>query len=165
MKTKRASEYLKEEKRKKFENYEEYVKFQKEKTEDPIRREKWLGEEWDLKLNGFSDLFNSHKDLISDCKKALCIGARTGQEVVALRNMDIDAIGIDLVECPPHVIEGDMHDLPFPDNHFDMVFSNVFDHSLYPTKKAEEIERVLSKDGVIILQLQAGIDQILERGS
>ena len=140
-------------------SYDEYIDFQKQKTEDPVRREKWLGEEWDSKINGFVDIFTKNKDVISHCKKALCIGARTGQEVVALQSMGLDAIGIDIVEHPPNVIQGDMHELPFPDGHFDLVFSNVFDHSLYPAKKAKEIERVLSKDGVTILQLQVGIDQ------
>jgi hypothetical protein len=141
------------------ESYEDYISFQKQKTEDPVRREKWLGKEWDSKIQGFVEIFTSNQDIISHCKKALCIGARTGQEVVALQSMGIDAIGIDIVEQPPNVIQGDMHELPFPDGHFDLVFSNVYDHSLYPTKKAKEIERVLSKDGVTILQFQVGIDQ------
>ncbi len=141
------------------ENYEDYINFQKQKTEDPVRREKWIGEEWDSKIQGFVEIFTSNQDIISHCKKALCIGARTGQEVVALKNLGLDAIGVDIVEHPPNVIKGDMHELPFPDGHFDLVFSNVYDHSLYPAKKAKEIERVLSKDGVAILQFQVGIDQ------
>ena len=33
-------------------SYEDYVNFQKQKTEDPVKREKWLGEEWDSKIEG-----------------------------------------------------------------------------------------------------------------
>ena len=141
------------------ESYQNYIDFQKQKTEDVERRKKWLGEEWDSKINGFSELFNSNKDAISNCKNALCIGARTGQEVVALNNLGIDAIGIDIVGHLPHVIEGDMHRLPFPDKHFDLVFSNVYDHSIDPPQKTKEIERVLKTDGVVILQFQIAIPQ------
>ena len=52
----------------KYKNYEEYIDFQKTKTTDPVRREKWLNEEWDLKLNGFNDVFfglGTSKEIIS----------------------------------------------------------------------------------------------------
>tara|TARA_Y100000592_G_C5478865_1_gene324102 strand:- start:1232 stop:2473 length:1242 start_codon:yes stop_codon:yes gene_type:complete len=139
-------------------SYEEYISFQKTKTEDPVRREKWLNEEWDLKLKGFEELFIQH-GLNKGNKKALCIGARTGQEVVALKNLGIDAQGIDIVPCLPHVIKGDMHNLQFDDEEFDFVFSNVYDHSLYPEKKASEIERVLKVGGKVLFQLQIDIEQ------
>ena len=32
-------------KARKYDSYEDYIAFQKKKTTDPIRREKWLGEE------------------------------------------------------------------------------------------------------------------------
>ncbi len=31
-----------------YETYDDYVEHQKEKTLDPVRRKKWLGEEWDF---------------------------------------------------------------------------------------------------------------------
>lgn len=134
-----------------YKEYQDYIKHQKNKTTDPKRRKKWLNEEWDLKLNGFEKLFSKHSDIIKPGMKALCIGARTGQEVVALKQIGLDAIGIDIVEHPPNVISGDMHHLQFPDNTFDFVFSNVFDHSLYPDKKISEIERVLTHNGHVLL--------------
>lgn len=138
-----------------YDSYNDYVDHQKEKTLDPVRREKWLGEEWDLKLNGFSDIFgNTCKNILEEGMSALCIGARTGQEVVALKNLGIDAIGIDLVECEPHVVLGDMHDLDYDDNSFDFVYTNVFDHSLYPGKMISEVERVLKIGGYFLLQMQ-----------
>jgi len=140
---------------KEYEKYDDYLEHQKEKTLDPVRRKKWLGEEWDLKLNGFSYIFgNTCQNILEEGMNALCIGARTGQEVVALKNLGIDAIGIDLVECPPHVVFGDMHDLSYDDNSFDFVFTNVFDHSLFPEKLISEVERVLKVGGYFLLQMQ-----------
>jgi len=139
-------------------SYEEYIRFQKTKTEDPVRRQKWLNEEWNLKLQGFKELFVRH-GLDTGNKRALCIGARTGQEVVAIKELGVDACGIDIVPCPPHVVEGDMHNLQYKDGEFDFVFSNVYDHSLYPEKKASEIERVLKVGGKALFQFQIDVDQ------
>ena len=83
-------------------------------------------------------------------------GARTGQEVAALQSLGIPAIGVDLVPFEPYTIAGDIHDLQFNDGEFDLIFSNIFDHSLYPEKFCAEMERVLRPDGVIILHLQIG---------
>ena len=83
---------------KKIRNYKDYNKYlnhQKEKTLDPVRRQKWLNEEWQLKIDGFIQAFNPHKKYIAK-SKSLCIGARTGQEVVALNQMGADAVGIDI---------------------------------------------------------------------
>ena len=140
---------------KEYDNYDDYTEHQKEKTLDPVRRKKWLGEEWELKLNGFSDIFGYNcQNILKEGMSALCIGARTGQEVVALKNLGIDAIGIDLVECEPHVVFGDMHNLEYEDESFDFVFTNVFDHSLYPDKMISEIERVLRIGGYFLLHMQ-----------
>ena len=140
-------------------DYQGYLNHQKEKSLDPERRKKWLTEEWQVKLQGFRDIFNSHAEVLQECSNALCIGARTGQEVQALRDLGVDAVGIDLVEAPPLVLEGDMHELSFPSESFDFVFSNSFDHSLYPEKCISEIERVLRQGGWALMHLQIGIAQ------
>jgi len=134
--------------------YPDYINLQKEKTTDPVRRKKWLNDEWDLKLKGFERIFNNNKEYIGD--KCLCIGARTGQEVQALINIGKDAIGIDLVPCEPLVAEGDFHDLSYEDNSFDFIFSNVVDHALYPDKFCSEALRVLKPKGYILFHLVVG---------
>ena len=139
--------------------YQAYLTHQKEKTLDPIRRKKWLGKEWDLKLKGFRGLFRQYAELLAGCGRALCVGARTGQEVLALREMGVDAIGIDLVPCEPLVIKGDMHQVPFDDESFGFVFSNSVDHAIYPERFASEVERVLRPGGHVLLQLQVTISQ------
>jgi SAM-dependent methyltransferase len=150
---------------KSYDNYGDYIEHQKEKTLDPKRREKWLGEEWELKLNGFSKIFgHTCKNILETEMRSLCIGARTGQEVVALKALGVDAVGIDLVPCEPHVIYGDMHNLDFDDESFDFIFTNVFDHSLSPDKMISEIERVLKPSGYFLLhmQLEQGSDEYAE---
>ncbi len=140
-----------------YANEQEYYAHQKEKTNDPVRRKIWLNEEWDVKLNGFKEIFARHPSVVQPGMKAICLGARTGQEVQALRDMGLeDAIGIDLVAMPPLVIEGDVHNLPFEDNTFDVAFSNIFDHLLEPQKFVAEVERVLKPGGHFILHIGTG---------
>ena len=143
-----------------YSSYEDYIKYQLEKTSDRWRQEKWLGEEWNLKIDIFTELFKTSEDIIRNKKKAICLGSRTGQEVVALQNMGIqDTIGIDLHEFKPYTIIGDIHNLDFPDCTFDLAFSNIFDHSLYPEKFAYETHRVLQKGGIFILHVQIDTKQ------
>lgn len=94
------------------------------------------------------------KNLLSNQSKALCVGARVGQEVEALKRIGVsDSVGIDLVPYPPLVIKGDFHKQPFDDETFDFEFSNVFDHALYPNKFVMEIERTLTPGGVCVLHV------------
>lgn len=139
----------------KYKSYEEYLEHQAKKTTDPARRKKWLGEEWEIKLNYFETSFHRYKDQFfkADFEKAIGLGARTGQEVQAFKNLGYDAIGIDIVPCEPLVIKGDIHNIPFDEASFDIVFTNIFDHSLKPEKFASEIERILKPNGMCVLHL------------
>ncbi len=140
-----------------YQKYEDYIRHQKEKTLDPQRIQKWLGEEWETKVEGFKQIFLRNWEYVGDKENALCLGSRTGQEVAALISLGVAAIGVDLVPFEPYTVEGDIHNLAFDDGKFDLVFSNIFDHALYPDKFCAEIERVLRPDGVAILHLQVGI--------
>ena len=135
-------------------SYENYVKKQIEKTLDPKRISRWKGVEWQIKVDGFENLFKRNEEYITNKKKALCLGSRTGQEVIALRKLGMEAIGIDLVEFPPYTIKGDIHNLFYEDGIFDLVFTNILDHSLYLQKFISEMERVSTKGGIIILNIQ-----------
>lgn len=81
--------------------YEEYVAHQTEKTTDPDRVGRWLGAEWEVKLSGFKQVFERNKEYLAHASTALCLGARTGQEVKALIDIGIDATGIDLIAFHP----------------------------------------------------------------
>lgn len=144
--------------KRRYGSYEEYVEHQKTKTLDPARRDKWLGEEWLSKVDGFKGIFTRNWDFVGGRTRALCLGARTGQEVVALQDLGIAAIGIDLVPCPPHVEAGDIHDLRFADDSFDLIFTNVVDHSIDPAKMVAEMERVCMAGGAILVHLCLGPD-------
>lgn len=140
-----------------FASYEDYIKLQISKTADPTRRSLWLGKEWQQKIDIFSKyferLFSIYPVNVSRESRALCVGARTGQEVVALQQLNLDTIGIDLVPNEPYVIYGDFHSIPFASEYFQFVFTNVFDHALYPDKLIAEMERVAAKNGLIVVHL------------
>jgi len=138
-------------------SYESYVNKQLEKTLNPNKISKWMGIEWKVKVEGFKNLFNRNEEFIFDKKSAICLGSRTGQEVFVLRQRGINAIGIDLAEFPPYTIKGDIHNVPFEDKKFDLIFTNILDHSLYLEKFISEIERVSMKGAIIILNLQINI--------
>ena len=134
-------------------SYKSYLLKQKEKTSDPKKKKKWLTSEWQIKLDGFKKIFLRNHKFIKNANKCLCLGSRTGQEVKALRDIGKDAIGIDLVSFPPYTIIGDIHNLNFNNKTFDLVFTNVIDHSLNPFKMVSEMERVTKINGIIIVHL------------
>ncbi|XP_020088177.1 uncharacterized protein LOC109710135 [Ananas comosus] len=142
--------------RRTFRSYDEYLKLQLNKTLDPRLRRVWATRDWERKVNAFARFFARHAalGLLSNASRALCVGARLGQEVAALRRIGVAAaLGIDLAPAPPLVAEGDFHAQPFADASFDFEFSNVFDHALYPDRFAAEIQRTLRPGGVAVLHV------------
>jgi SAM-dependent methyltransferase len=144
---------------KEYSSYEEYVSHQKSKAPHGSDLHKALskgGSSWDSDCSGFRQIFSNHKKLLASLNKGLCLGARTGQEVAVLQEQGLlDTIGIDLNDDPPLVIEGDVHDIPFTEASFDFIFSNIFDHVLYPDKFISEIERVLVPGGYCLLHVDS----------
>lgn len=139
-----------------YASYDAYIKRQLNKTLNPKLRNIWTTRDWDRKINVFSKFFSVLKQegFLKNESKSLCIGARVGQEVEALRRVGVaDSVGIDLVPYPPLVLRGDFHNQPFQNGTFDFEFSNVFDHALYPSKFVGEIERTLKPGGVCVLHV------------
>ncbi|KAL2932703.1 24-methylenesterol C-methyltransferase 2 [Bienertia sinuspersici] len=137
-------------------SYETYLNRQLNKTLNPKLRQIWVTRDWTRKLHVFSLFFLSlqRAHLLSNQSRSLCIGARVGQEVAALKLIGVtDSVGIDLVPYPPLVVYGDFHSQPFDDESFDFEFSNVFDHALFPEKFVAEIERTLKVGGVCVLHV------------
>ncbi|RLM61695.1 hypothetical protein C2845_PM14G01410 [Panicum miliaceum] len=142
--------------RARFRSYDDYLRHQLNKTLDPRLRRVWATRDWRRKVDAFARAFARlrREGLLANASRALCVGARLGQEVAALRQVGVaDAVGIDLAPAPPLVVRGDFHAQPFPDATFDFEFSNVFDHALYPDRFAAEIERTLRPGGVAVLHV------------
>lgn len=139
-----------------YSSYDAYLQRQLNKTLNPKLRQIWTTRDWDRKVAVFSTFFASLKQRhhLSNASKSLCVGARVGQEVAALKRVGVnDSVGIDLVPYPPLVLKGDFHHQPFHRHTFDFEFSNVFDHALYPWKFVGEIERTLKPGGVCVLHV------------
>jgi len=139
-----------------YTTYKTYIQRQLNKTLNPKLRKIWTTRDWDRKIQVFADFFQvlKQENLLFNESKALCIGARVGQEVEALRRIGVsDSVGMDLVPYPPLVVEGDFHRQPFDDGTFDFEFSNVFDHALFPDKFVGEIERTLKPGGICVLHV------------
>ncbi|MDP3920781.1 MAG: glycosyltransferase [Candidatus Omnitrophota bacterium] len=139
-----------------YPTYESYLDHQREKTSHAGRRKKWAGKIGVKRKAAFLAAFARHKDILSRCRNAACLGARLGQEVEVLRELGLDAIGIDLVPHEPLVIRGDFHHLPFENQSQDFVFTNSYDHALRPQQFLAEIERVLKPGGYVVFHLQMG---------
>ncbi|XP_055807028.1 uncharacterized protein LOC129875822 [Solanum dulcamara] len=139
-----------------YSTYDLYIKKQLNKTLNPKLRKIWTTRDWDRKIEVFTKFFAEFRNgnLLSDSSKVLCIGARMGQEVEALKRVGVsDSVGMDLVPYPPLVVKGDFHNQPFDDETFDLEFSNVFDHALFPEKFVSEIERTLKSGGFCVLHV------------
>lgn len=138
----------------------DYINHQKAKTTDPSKIKKWLGKEWNIKLNGFKEIFSQYDGTFNKSGKCVGLGARTGQEITTLRELGYeDSIGVDLVAFEPYTIEADFHDLPFENNSVSLVYSNAVDHVLNPSLWSQEIDRILCKEGYILFNLQINMDQ------
>lgn len=139
-----------------YASYDAYIQRQLNKTLNPRLRKIWTTRDWNRKIPVFARFFEELKEkkLLDNTSKALCVGARVGQEVEALRRIGVvDSVGMDLVPYPPLVVMGDFHNQPFDNDTFDFEFSNVFDHALYPQRFVAEIERTLKPNGVCVLHV------------
>jgi SAM-dependent methyltransferase len=126
--------------------FDEYMKHQAEKTCDPstvekINRHRAGRVEWFR--NRFCEIQRGN---------ALCLGARYGEEVEALRSLGFVARGIDLVERPPLVNYGDMND-PIPQA-YSLIYTNAFDHCWEPEQFLKNIHGGLRDEGLFVLHFR-----------
>ncbi len=116
--------------------------------------ELYLKKQWkDIERLYELKLFSKHVDIISQLpvtdefkRKAevLCVGARYGTEVEVFKQMGfVNIKAFDIYPRYENVIEADMHNLPFAENSFDIIYSHhSLDHSLFPKKAVSEMYRV-----------------------
>lgn len=87
--------------------------------------------------------------------KVLTIGPRTEGEIFCLRGYGFkpeNIRGLDLISYSPYIDVGDMHDMPYEDNSFDIVIAScVLAYSLEQDKATKEMMRVLKPGGLICL--------------
>jgi SAM-dependent methyltransferase len=86
----------------------------------------------------------------------LSIGCRDTIEIVFLKRYfkhlpGLHITGLDISAVGDDIVEGDMHNMPFEDNKFDLIIScHSFEHCVEPTQVATEIQRVANKKNAII---------------
>jgi SAM-dependent methyltransferase len=135
-----------------YSSYEEYLRCQQAKLEyldlsdyeaDYQRR---LGE----RLAGVESLKKG--------AAVLCLGARLGAEVRAFHGCGCFAVGLDLNPGGRnrYVLYGDFHEIQFPGECADVIFSNSLDHVFAVDRFIAEIRRVLKSGGLLILETMKG---------
>lgn len=127
-----------------FPTYEAYVYHQGGKARG--RREHLLTH-LERNTESFTRVFSKAAPYLTP-GPVLCLGARTGAESIgATRAGFAGSVGIDLHPVGPTVLQGDWHDLQFPDDSFANAYCNSLDHCLYLDKFAAEVRRVLLPGG------------------
>lgn len=129
--------------------YEDYVFTQGRKARD--NRDYILAGE-EKRMRKFKERFKLYKpDMIPG--KVLCLGARTGSEVLVARKLGFtNSIGIDLYPLGDCVLQGDWHELPFNDGTYENVYTNSLDHCYDLPKLAKEVFRVLVPGGRFVYE-------------
>jgi SAM-dependent methyltransferase len=135
-----------------FGSYDQYLKLQKSKLAY-------------LDLNAHERKFRStlaarmrEGGLVTPRARILCLGARLGAEVAAFRDLGAFAVGVDLNPGfeNPWVLYGDFHRLEFPDGCVDLVYSNSLDHCFDLARVLAEVQRVLVRDGLFVVEADPG---------
>ena len=140
-----------------YASYEEYLAHQSQKLEKVAHR---LQETEAEDLAEFTRRFSSCTAL-SVTRSVLCLGARLGTEVKALRSLGYFAVGIDLNPGinNPYVLYGDFHNLMFADGAVDAVYTNALDHVFDLKRVVAEIKRLLSPGGLFIADVLLGFEE------
>lgn len=122
-----------------------------------IHKQNYINVTYSSEKTSYPEKFCKHifKGFESD-SKILDIGCGNGDFTLELLNMGFDAYGIDLADCnvlkDKHIkVDLQKDKYPFPDNHFDVVFSkSVIEHLREPDYLIDEAYRVLKPGGVFI---------------
>jgi SAM-dependent methyltransferase len=98
---------------------------------------------------------------LSKDSKILTIGPRTEGEMLALVGYGFlpkNIVGLDLITYSPWVDIGDMHEMPYEENSFDVVLAGwVIAYSHDPYIAAKEMIRVVKPGGIIAIGVEYGV--------
>ena len=86
----------------------------------------------------------------------LVIGPRTESDILRLKGDGFrDVTGLDLISYSKDIILGDMHNMPFPENNFDIVIMGwTLSYSANPSQVADEILRVTRPGGLVAIGVE-----------
>ena len=143
-----------------YHSYEDYLEHQKAKLET---------HEFGQYDEQFRQALRERLNLLEvewQGRNVLCLGARIGSEVKAFLDVGAFAIGIDLNPGKEnrYVVEGDFHNLPYPPNSMDVVYTNSLDHAFDIERIAKEVLKVLKPDGLLLVEAVHGRDQGINPG-
>lgn len=147
-----------------YENYDDYIRHQKSKLDRFLL-------DWDNAWINKQNYDQRYREILRERVKphiatsglsTLCLAARLGTEVKAFIDLGCFAVGIDLNPGKEnkYVVVGDFHNLQYADHSLDIVFTNSFDHVLYPEKILSEITRVLKVGGRFMTDLGGNVGQV-----
>jgi SAM-dependent methyltransferase len=141
-----------------YHSYDEYLDHQASKLEE---RADFVFGSSEKRYRHMRERFGEIVATLQLAGTALCLGARLGEEVRAFRDLGLVAIGIDLNpgERNPYCMYGDFHHLQYPENSFDLVYSNTLDHVLDLDKFMREAVRVAKPQGRIYFDLGGGFKE------
>ncbi len=140
-----------------YASYEEYLRHQASKLDADYARRSRRNES---DVADFTRNFETIAELRGS-RNVLCLGARLGAEVQALRDLGYFAVGVDLNPGAdnPYVHFGDFHALPFQSGSVDAVYTNALDHAFDVSEVVGEVHRVLREGGILIVDVLPGFDE------
>jgi hypothetical protein len=138
-----------------YSNYDEYIKHQASKARSKKIRDE-LKNAREYRVKWFKEQFKSME--LSFGSRVLCLGARFGEEVEALRFLGVPAIGLDIDPFLPYVVPGDMNDLS-KYNHVQTIYTNATDHCWDVKAFIQGITKALKNDGHLIIHHGFGIGE------
>lgn len=140
--------------KRKYCSYEQYIRHQARKSKKICISKAKFKEN----IHSFCKRFDKFIKYFSG-QDILCLGARWGEEVLALRSLGFTkTIGIDLNPGKfgkkyGHVIKGDFNNIFFENETFDTIYTNAIDHAWNIALLFKEVNRVLRKNGIFILEV------------
>ncbi len=148
-------------KKRKYPSYNTYKFHQKMKT---FFRWERLMSGYEINLKKFEIEFSKFKSTDIKIDNILCVAARLGTEVHALRNLDYNAIGIDIIypKNSKYVHYGEFEEIPYPNNSFEAIYSNSIDHVYDLKKTLFEFNRIIKSEGYLLLRLMKGFEEGFE---
>lgn len=138
--------------RKDYADYGEYSRHQKSKL--GLMRKSTLRKHDEKYRPALRERLREH-GIAKQGKSVLCLGARTGTEVKSFLDLGCFAVGIDLNPGKEnkYVVYGDFHEIQFPAQSADIIFTNSLDHALDFGRLISEIKRVLGPRGTLIIEI------------